>query len=643
MKIKKLKSLFIASCTIAPLISLSATSNINSDTSVSSKLKEFDLILLARELNREPKQAKVKMYLHNDVAYIGIQEFLKTISKVVKNENINFSFNGDKVVLTYKTATDSSNPLTLTADYTKQKIFVSNYKFFVEILRNFERGEEKLDIDFLKSENKNSILNFEYDLKKYNIEILKDGVDLYLPQVLLNQVFLNESNIQTYFNGEVLNIFKFAESLQGSGPIWLKKSDKNNNKAIPEGLRKFQYQYFPFLLDHYYGIKLSDNSSYINFLKKYEADILSSNDKHYLATKQIIKDLDDLHSAFILDGYFDKSDNILKLFPQNRERVHKHLQLQNKLASVYFKNNYEYTNVYTPDSQTSVISFKKFEEDSAMHIEKALKEAKSKGVKNIIFNVTLNGGGYIGAAYEIMGFLTDKPFKVWTYNPLSGEKKIEIIKSKKPKYNFNYFVLTAPVSFSAGNIFPQLVRDNNLGKIIGYDTFGGSSAIGYYILPTGDIIQLSSNTVFTNKNFETTEFGVKPDYPFDENIETGAKNLYDLKYLQDFIKNISKKEIDKPSKPINKPEPNPNLEPKPVPDKKPVPAPNANSSSPKFNFDNDNTMILVPENSFTPDAVDKNNGIRNKAGLIAGISVGVASGVAVLSTMTYFLVKRFRK
>lgn len=264
-------------------------------------------------------------------------------------------------------------------------------------------------------------------------------------------------------------------------------------------------------------------------------------------------------------------------------------------------------------------------------------------LKNIIFNVTLNGGGYIGAAYEIMGFLTDKPFNVWTYNPLSGEKKIEIIKSKKQKYDFNYFVLTAPVSFSAGNIFPQLVRDNNLGKIIGYDTFGGSSAIGYYILPTGDIIQLSSNTVFTNKNFETTEFGVKPDYPFDENIETGAKNLYDLKYLQDFINNISKKEINKSSKPINKPEPNPNLEPKPVPDKKPVPAPNANSSSPKFNFDNDNIKILMPENSFTPDAVDKNNGIGNKAGLIAGISVGAASGVAVLLTMTYFLVKRFRK
>ncbi|QQH60555.1 hypothetical protein HYD61_01070 [Mycoplasmopsis bovis] len=51
----------------------------------------------------------------------------------------------------------------------------------------------------------------------------------------------------------------------------------------------------------------------------------------------------------------------------------------------------------------------------------------------------------------------------------------------------------------------------------------------------------------------------------------------------------------------------------------------------------------MPENSFTPDAVDKNNGIGNKAGLIAGISVGARSGVAVLLTMTYFLVKRFRK
>lgn len=80
-----------------------------------------------------------------------------------------------------------------------------------------------------------------------------------------------------------------------------------------------------------------------------------------------------------------------------------------------------------------------------------------------------------------------------------------------------------------------------------------------------------------------------------------------------------------------------------MPDRKPIPTPNTNSNSPKFNYDNNNIMILIPENSFTPDAVDKNKGNGNKAGLIAGISVAAASGVAALSTMTYFLVKRFRK
>nr|WP_268952683.1 hypothetical protein [Mycoplasmopsis agalactiae] len=393
MKIKKLKSLFITSCTIAPLISISATSNSDSDTSISSKLKEFDLIPLAKELNREPRNAKVKMYLHNDVAYVGIQEFLKSISKIVKSENINFSFNGDKAVLTYKTAINSTNPLTLTVDYTKQKIFVSNYKFFTEILRNFERGEEKLDIQFLDKKYKNQTESFEYDLQKYEIDILKDKNDLYLPQILLNQILLNESNIQTYFNGEVLNLFRFAESLQGLGPINLKQSAKNNDQNIPSGLKEFQTKYFSFLLDYYYGVKPESNDSYKGFIEEYKSQITHTNsDIHYLSTRKIVNDLDDYHSTYTLDGYYSKSRDVIKYPIPLNKRVSDWLKLGEKLGKLYFEKNIEYSNVYTPDGQTSVISFKKFEESSAKHIENSLREAQNKGVKNIIFNVTLNGG-----------------------------------------------------------------------------------------------------------------------------------------------------------------------------------------------------------------------------------------------------------
>ncbi len=546
MKISKIRNLVISSAFILPFTVISATCETKADFDESA-LKEFLIIPLAKELNGriDRKNNKIKMYMHNDVAYVGIKEFLRSISTIIKHDKLTFSFNNDKVKLVLKTDLDEKNNPSLTVDYKLKKIIVSNYKFFTEILKKYERGEEKLKISFLKRENQNLNEEFEFDLKKYNIDILKGKDDLYLPQILLNQVILNESNIQTYFNEDVFNIFRFAESLTGFGSISLKMSPKNNVKNIPDGLKNFQLKYYPFLFDYYYGIKLDKNKSYKEFFNNYKTDILSNDsDTHYLSTKKIISDLDDPHTAYKLDGYYDKSRDLSSRQIANKKRTNGQIELGNHLQKQYFKNNTEYQNVYTPDNKTSVISFKAFEEDSASHIEKSLKEAKEKGVKNIVFNLTLNGGGFIGAAFEIMGFMTDKPFKSYTYNPLSGEKKIELIQSKYPKYDFNYYVLTSPYAFSAGNIFPQMVKDNNVGKVIGYKTFGGASAISYAILPTGDIIQLSSNTVFTDKHFRTTEFGIEPNFKFKYDLSKNPEKLYDLTNIQNIVNNISQGKFD---------------------------------------------------------------------------------------------------
>lgn len=86
-----------------------------------------------------------------------------------------------------------------------------------------------------------------------------------------------------------------------------------------------------------------------------------------------------------------------------------------------------------------------------------------------------------------------------------------------------------------------------------------------------------------------------------------------------------------------------NLELKLVFDRKLILILNINSNSFKFNYDNNNIMILIFENSFIFDVVDKNKGNGNKVGLIVGILVAAVFGVAVLLIMIYFLVKRFRK
>ncbi|QVK02895.1 S41 family peptidase [Mycoplasma mycoides] len=501
--------------------------------------KEFNLDDLTIKNNRTSK--KIQAFLHNDVFYTSINEFLKSIDSVINYSNLEHNFKDNKTTIKLK---NDSN-FFIEFDYLKKKITVSNNKIFTKILKNYKRAEEDLKIEFIKEQNLNNTNQFEIDLSKYNIDILKDQNDLYLPSILLNQVFLSESNIQTYFNGDDFKIFRFYEGLSLPGTFYLKQSDKNNQNKIPIGLRKFQYEYLSFLFDNYYAIKLKDNKSYKEYFKKYETQILSeSSNEHYLATKKIINDLDDPHSAYVLDGYYDKDRNFHKTLFENKQRVKNRDKILDLLAR-NDPNKIDYVNSFISDD-TSVISFSKFDEKSTDYILKSLKQAKENNIKNIIFNLTQNGGGYIGVAFEILGFLTNKSFNVYSYNPLSKEKKVETIKSKYENFDFKYYILTSPYSFSAGNIFPQIIKDNKIAKLIGYKTFGGASAINYYILPTGDIIQLSSNNVFTNDKFESLEFGVTPDVELDVDVYKNPSAIYQKETLLDLIKKAdSIKEVKK--------------------------------------------------------------------------------------------------
>ncbi|ENY54050.1 Hypothetical protein, predicted lipoprotein [Metamycoplasma alkalescens 14918] len=477
------------------------------------------------EIDKQKK--KISLHIHNDIPYIGIKEFLESTKPILKN--VNYKFNNNTVTL-------SNDKDKLIIDFDKNKIFVSNYKFFTDILKFYKPGEEDLNIIFKnKNIEKSSNNPIEFNLSKYNIDILSNNKELYLPLTLLNQMLLNESNIQLYFNNETLFLFDFAKQLaslprQGA----LKWSPKANNENIPNKLKEFQHNYLGFLFDYYYGIK-KDNNSYKEYFQKYKNDILKDNNTHYLTIKKIINELDDPHSAYIMDGYFKKDNNLINKLLEYGERTKNKENLEKILADkLPWKTSY-INNFIDDNHQTSVISFKSFDLETTKHIKKFLDEAKQKNTKNIIFDLSLNYGGFIGAGYELLGFLTNESFNVYSYNSLSKEKIVKKIKSKLPKYDFNYYFLISPYSFSAGNILPQIIKDNNLGKVIGYKSFGGASAITYSILPTGDIIQISSNHVFTNKNYQSLEFGVEPDIKFDGNIFENPEKIYDLSYIKNVI------------------------------------------------------------------------------------------------------------
>ncbi|ABC01466.1 S41 family peptidase [Mycoplasma capricolum] len=526
----------------------------SSNSNSNFELKAYDYVNL---IDNKYLDAKINLHNHNGIAYIGVKEFLKALDGLIsfskirvkpthnstffKEKEITYKFNKDKVTLNsvtkYSNNSQNNTNYQLEIDSKNNTITVSDNDFFTDIFAFYRRGEEDLNIDFLDTKILNKNKHIVFDLKKYGIDVLNDKKDLYLPLVLINQLFLNQSNVQLYFNGERINLFAYSKTLRRVDFLkQLKQSYFNNVNTISPGLKDFQHKYLGFLFDHYYGIKLDKNASYKDLFKKYEKYIKADNTTHYLTSRYLIEQLDDLHSSYLLTGYYNKNLDTINRAVLNTStpRSDKYKDIARRL-SFYYNKELNYKNVYTPDKKTSIISFKNFEIDSAKKIEQSLIEAKKNNVKNIVLDVSFNSGGLLGTAYEIMGFLTDKPFKSYSYNPLTKEQKVETIKSKFKKYDFNYYVLTSPFSFSAGNIFPQLVKDNNVAKVIGFKTAGGASAISQAILPTGDIVQLSSNHVLTNKNHQSLEYGVTPDIKFNFNPFNETKKLFDSSFIQDVV------------------------------------------------------------------------------------------------------------
>ncbi|MCK8461570.1 hypothetical protein MZO39_00845 [Mycoplasma capricolum subsp. capricolum] len=279
-----LTSLFLFSNTITPVLTNSI--NIVENTNNTLSLKEYKLNSLTKDIKTMTKK-KINLHLHKDVAYVSVKEFLDSIEPIIKFNDIKHEFKNNKTTITLNSKIPN---LKIEFDYKTQDIIVSNNNIFTEILKNKERGEEKLNLEFQNLKNENPNTQFKYHLKDYDIEMLKDQKDIYLPIVLLNQIFLNESNIQVYFNDDEVNIFRFAETLSNFINIVNLKGLKSNQKTtIPKNLKEFQYNYLGFLFDHYYGIKLKDNKFYRNYFQSYRNWIISdSNDKHYLATKQFL-------------------------------------------------------------------------------------------------------------------------------------------------------------------------------------------------------------------------------------------------------------------------------------------------------------------------------------------------------------------
>ncbi|WFQ95307.1 S41 family peptidase [Mycoplasma feriruminatoris] len=508
----------------------------------------------------------IKLTNYQDIDYIDLDQFFDLLKDIldINEKPLDITYNNNSYKLTKKLIKQANKNIIIiklvnnyesnnktkaknfkleefiSFDYFNQKVTISSVNFYNLINPYFD--EDKLQYHISKKlESKPLVI----DLNKYNIFIFNKNDNFYLPLIVLNQIFLAESERQLYFNQKEVFLFESYDvyDYHSNNTKTKLKSNKLNDQ-ISSNLKEFQYNYLWFLLDNFYPIKLEKNQSYKTYLDKYKTNLLKDNLEHFKTTNLIIRDLNDIHTKVLLQSpIYDlkTSDSDLLVDDSNRtDRVAKFREYERELIKL--SDNLDEKDVrYTNDKKTAIIKIDIFTRDTITGVKKQLEEIKNKNeVQNVVFDLTLNRGGSVPATYIILGFLTDQIFKYHKLYPNTNDKEILDIKSKIGKYNFKYYILNSPINYSAGNTFASISKTNKLAKIIGYQSAGGASEVRVSILPNGMIIRKSSLYTLTDDKWNSYEFGAKPDIEFDKTKGYDFKKLFDLNYIQTIINNDQK-------------------------------------------------------------------------------------------------------
>ena len=432
----------------------------------------------------------------------------------------------------------------------------------------------------------------DYKLDKYSQKLLRNSGALYLPFDLASIFFLAKFGQTISFNGADyylaggLNLAMYADlksqALNGYGSAYY-GGPYASVTSRSETFAKHFYGIFLFCFENFYG-KL-DSLSFKNIdseleSRGYKAKMLSSDPKvANAAMGETVNALfnDGGHTGFYGSGVmsgpcvledvtliqesFQFDERVKKSLADSKTLAEKRGSEAGKMASPYATKASDYLKT---SGKTAVISFDSFsltaegklptketiEGDFAStfgilyHCFREIE--KNASIKNVILDVSLNGGGAAVALGESFGFLTDEDISFTTKNPITGAISTEVVQydtdldgdfSDKDSYagKYNFFILTSSYSFSCGNALPTLAKENNWAKIIGQRSGGGDCVVGYGSSLEGTCWRMSSTDSIIRNDGSSVDDGAAVDYEID------LANFYDVSYLDGYLAKVEAK------------------------------------------------------------------------------------------------------
>lgn len=548
---------------IAISLSLTCCNFYDSDKTFSSF--EVPVINKAKdEYSIKGKQLTIWNINKSDVPYVDLIDFLNTFNGFFDVDNITYDtdYKSGLINLYYL----GSNKITF--DWKNNTISAKDYHTFGKY--SFSTGgtnyEEHL---YYKNDYYYQTGSFEINVGDYYFDIFYYKNKCILPLFFANTLFCSTSLFNVFYNGgkcfatygETTNLDEYYDC-------------SNNNKTQSEEMRLAAVNSLLFTFNNFYGLKDHKGFSkgFKNYISDETYDLLWSTGSlnNYAGYKNIVyKFLDELHTRIDMPSYYcDSTKAYVSTDDQSEFRSNynyiKVTQRDLRYATIEDPNNVRYEDdlaIITLDSfQTGSRSQIYYDDESVKenawrydtyhYMQRCMGDIKShQGINKIVLDLSLNGGGNIGAMHRTLGFITDNKIQSCSYDTLSNKYCIDgyyVDVDGDGNYSsdaydeYDWYLLIGINTFSAANLMTSIFKQMKLGKIIGQRSGGGMCSVMPLVLADGTAIAISSPNSFryvveenNKKTFYGIEDGIKPDIDFK------YANFYNDSALIDAINGLS--------------------------------------------------------------------------------------------------------
>lgn len=477
-------------------------------------VKEGDYTIELKKFTILSKEYDFNIVNYNDINYISTNDAYEIISLIAKQTN-KYNLDSGNIRDVFDWENNQINIELTKVISPARAIFFQKPNYFM--ISGIE--------DFKNYRVENTLLN------DFNISYINVNNTIYLPLMLLNySVFDNEYMLYPAPDNKS---FTLDETITFSNldEQFINSIDSSSAKVLYDSptLRKFSANYlYEFIKRNYPYISIRHND-----LLSLDLDSINTNDDYVIYLFKILDGLDDLHTLLrmapvINDPTSLNNSNILR----NMSNLTKAIEANPSFASSEYKivgDNLGYIRVHS------------FANDNNSFFNKLpyiLKEFNN--TNGLILDLRYNQGGLISNIFNLLHpFVKDNnSIKIHYSQLINGEltaiKNFELTKTGNLYYEKPIVLLTNRFTYSAGNMFAGIFKDNKLGTVIGEKTQGGGSSRIINVLPDGSSFYFSNpDAILYNRNGEFFETGIEPDILVEENIENNNDQILEkaIEYL----------------------------------------------------------------------------------------------------------------